>query len=151
MLFVIFSIGQWRYGLDSDEVIQISPLVNFTPFSDAPGYMRGLFNYRGENVQGVDLAFLADSKKAENFLSTRIIIAKYAVNKQGGLVGLIAEKVTETLRIWDSDFKAGGPSPEQAPFKGQMVTGKGKEIIMTRVENLLAFEIRHQLFIHEKN
>lgn len=55
----------------------------------------GAFNYRGNIVPTIDLCCLIRGEPCQLFYGTRIIL----VNSASGQVGLIAERVTETLEV----------------------------------------------------
>ena len=67
--------------------------------------MAGLFNYRGAPVPVIDLSQLTLGRPAARRLSTRIVLVHYP-DESGGthLLGLIAERATQTVRHEPSDF-----------------------------------------------
>jgi len=99
MLLLLFEIGNGRYALDVNQIIEIVPLVKFKKIPTVAHYVAGLMNYRGEGTPVIDLNQLVDSIPFEDALSTRIIIVKYPVKGQGDKpLALIANNVTETVR-----------------------------------------------------
>ncbi len=105
MLALLFYIGENLYAIDSLQVVEVIPRVNLRPIHQAPDYIVGLCNYRGAIVTVLDLGQLIQGQPCRRFLSTRIIIANYlqpsGVNTY---LGLIAERVTETLKKSDDVF-----------------------------------------------
>ena len=80
-------------------------------------YFAGYFNYRGEIVPVIDLCMLIQSRPCEMRLSTRIILAEYSGNNvKPYLLGLIAERVTETIRKPKESFVSTAVSLENAPY-----------------------------------
>ena len=99
MLLLLFEIGNGRYALDVNQIIEIVPLVKLKKIPTTPAYVAGLMNYRGEGTPVIDLNQLVDSVPYENALSTRIIIVKYPIKDMGDKpLALIANNVTETVR-----------------------------------------------------
>ena len=105
MLALLFYIGENLYAIDSLQVVEVIPRVNLRPIHQAPDYIVGLCNYRGAIVTVLDLGQLIQGQPCRRFLSTRIIIANY-LQPSGGTtdLGLIAERVTETLKKSDDVF-----------------------------------------------
>ena len=99
MLLLLFEICNGRYALDTNQIIEIVPLVKLKKIPATPDYIAGLMNYRGDGIPVVDLCQLIDNHTYEDALSTRIIIIKYPVENKGyRSLGLIANNVTETVR-----------------------------------------------------
>lgn len=100
MLILLFKIGNERYGLDVNQIVEVIPLVLLKKIPRTPAHVAGLMNYRGKPVPVIDLGALLESGKHENKFSTRIIIIDYPVSaRKRGKLGLIAGEVLETLTI----------------------------------------------------
>jgi len=98
MLLLLFEIYNGRYALDTNQIIEIVPLVKFKKIPATPDYVAGLMNYRGDGIPVVDLCQLVDKQPYEDALSTRIIIVRYPTGNKGYRpLGLIANNVTETV------------------------------------------------------
>ena len=50
MLLLQFEIGNGRYALETNSIIEIVPLVNLKKIPTSPAYVAGLMNYRGEVI-----------------------------------------------------------------------------------------------------
>ncbi len=99
MLLLLFEIGNGRYALDINRIIEIVPLVKLKKIPKTPDFISGLMNYRGEGIPVIDLCQLVDSVAFEDALSTRIIVINYSIeNEVDKPLGLIANNVTETVR-----------------------------------------------------
>jgi len=99
MLLLLFEIGNGRYALDINQIIEIVPLVILKKIPATPDYVAGLMNYRGLGTPVIDLNRLFESAPYEDVLSTRIIIISYPVNIEAKKpLALIANNVTETAR-----------------------------------------------------
>jgi len=98
MLLLLFEIYNGRYALDTNQIIEIVPLVKLKKIPATPDYVAGLMNYRGDGLPVVDLCQLVDKQPHEDALSTRIIIVRYPIENKGYRpLGLIANNVTETI------------------------------------------------------
>lgn len=111
MLFLLFRIGGDSFALGSDGIVEVVPLCDVKPMRKAPSAVTGSFNYRGCFVPVVDLCVLELGSQARRRLSTRIIVARHPAD-EALRVGLIAENVTEVLRLEPTEFApfAAGPS-----------------------------------------
>src|SRR5471030_2552256 len=109
MLFLIFELGKDRYALDVRQIAEVLPVVAVKQMPKAPPAMTGLFNYRGAPVPVIDLSQLTLGRPSARRLSTRLVLVHYP--DQTGhthLLGLIAERATQTARHELSDFVASG-------------------------------------------
>jgi chemotaxis-related protein WspB len=146
MLFLLFQLGQDRYALDTSRVAEVLPLVDITPIPQAPPGVAGLFNYRGEPVPVIDLSQLTIGRPAQSRLNTRIVLVHYPDGGGTRLLGLIAEKVTETVRRDKADFVATGVTSERVPYLGPVATDARGMMRWIDVENLLPASVRAVLF-----
>jgi len=119
MLFLLFQLGSDCYALPSSRVVEVLMLPELKSWPEAPKRVAGIFNYRGSPVPAVDLCLLAAGFPARERLGTRLIVVRYP-DAQGTerLLGLIAEKVTDTLRKDPREFRDSGLSNRAAPCLG---------------------------------
>ncbi len=101
MMALQFKVGDDRFGLNVVNVVEVIPNVPLQRIPKAPPYFVGLLNYRGVIVPVVDLSYLINETFAKKCLSSRIVMVKTA---DTGMVGLLAESVTETIKIEDDEF-----------------------------------------------
>src|SRR6185503_19851205 len=99
MLFLYFQLGVDRYALDCSQVVEVVPLLGIKRIPQAPAAVAGVFNYRSKPVPVIDLSRLALGRPARPHMSARIIVVTYpGEDDTQHLLGLIAEKATETVR-----------------------------------------------------
>ncbi len=147
MLFLQFQLGNDRYVLDSANVVEVLPLLGIKQIPQAPAGVAGVFNYRGKPVPVIDLSELALNRPARLHLSTRIIIVDY--RSAGGarhLLGLIAEKATQTLRREPADFRDSGVTSDAAAYLGPVATDRDGLLQRIEVAGLLPASVRDVLF-----
>lgn len=144
MLFLLFQIDQSRYALDARKVVEVLPLISLMQIPQAPSGVAGMFNYRGAPVPAIDLSQLVLGRPARRRLHTRIVLVNYP-DQDGGLhlLGLIAERATETQRREPSDFVASGVT---VPFQGAVATDARGLTQWIDVEQLLPPAVRGLLF-----
>src|SRR5689334_12208229 len=100
MLFLLFQFGKDCYALEARQVAQVVPLVHLKQFPRAPQGVAGAFNYRGDLVPVLDLKQMALGQPSALCLSTRIILVNCPMpGGESRLIGLIAERATETLDL----------------------------------------------------
>lgn len=146
MLHVIVQLGSDRYALPARDIVEVLPLVALKSLLGAPRGIAGLLDYCGRPVPVVDLSALALGTPAAARVSTRLLMVRYAPARGGEeLLGLIAERTTETLRRAADDFQptevAGG-----ARYLGPVVRDARGLIQRVEVSALLSEELHAALF-----
>ena len=147
MLFLYFQLGNDRYALDCSQVIEIVPLLDIKRIPQAPAAVAGAFNYRGKPVPVIDLSQLALGRPARRHMSTRIVVVIYP-DAEGTqhLLGLIAEKATQTLRRDPADFTDSGVVTGDAPYLGPVAADPDGLLQWIEVKKLLPASVRDVLF-----
>lgn len=139
MLFVLFQLGKERYALDASHVVEVVPLLALKRFPQAPRGVAGVFIYRGRPVPALDLCELTLDRPAVEHLSTRIIIINHSETPgQDQLIGLIAERATETIRREEKDFVDSGVKLAAVPFLGPVLKDEKGMIQLICARKLLA-------------
>lgn len=147
MLFLLFRCGEYRFALDVHGIAKVLPLVAITPIPQMPSCVAGLINYHGAPVPTIDLSVLALQHPAERRLSTRIVLINYLSGRGGGSVlGLIAEKATETMRAEPGDFLSSGLSNGVTPFLGRVLADAHGLVQWVDPQALLPPTLRELLF-----
>src|SRR5437870_8208063 len=100
MLVLTFRVGAEPVGLDIRRVREVVPRVCLQPVSGAPGWLAGVFVYRGQVVPVIDLYRLVGGPECPPHLSSRIILVPYH-GPEGGeqLVGLLASQVADIREV----------------------------------------------------
>lgn len=147
MLLVVFHAGEERFGLEAGQIVEIVPLVRLGPVEHAPAWVAGLFNYRGTVTPVIDVSMLLKGEPARNLLSTRILLVAYP--DPGGaehLLGLLAERVLETITCTPDDFQRTGIHTPEAPYLGDMLVEGGGMLRRITLAGLLPPEVQKLLF-----
>ena len=145
MLLLQFQAGNNRYGIDVAEVIEVVPRVRFRELPHADPAVAGLMNYRGTLVPVIDLTVLLTGAPSRPFFSTRIVVANYPAGA-GKILGLMAERVTETVACAAGDFQPAGISVAEAPYLGELSLRAEGAIQRVLIGNLLTEALRAALF-----
>jgi len=145
MLLLQFQAGENRYGIDVVEVIEVVPRVRFRALPHADAAVAGLMNYRGTLVPVIDLTALLTGSPSQPFFSTRIIVVKADRDGAGKIIGLLAERVTETVACAAADFQPAGIDVAEAPYLGELSLRAEGAIQRVRIESLLTPVLRAAL------
>ena len=144
MLFLLFHLGPDRYLLDVRQIAEVLPLIGLMQIPRAPIGVVGIFNYRGTLVPAVDLSLVLLGRPARRRLHTRIVLVQYKDDRgTTNLLGLIAEKVTETLQYQPTDFSASGVTVDHL---GSVATDRHGLAHRFEVAELLPASVRELLF-----
>jgi chemotaxis-related protein WspB len=147
MLFLLFELGRDRYALDVRQVSAVLPLVDIKHIPQAPAAVAGIAEYRGTPIPVIDLRQLTLGRPAARRLSTRLILVHYPdANGTTRMLGLIAEKATETMRREAADFVPSGVTSEGAPYLGPVATDARGFVQWIDVQTLLTDKVRDLLF-----
>lgn len=148
MLTVRFQLGDQSFAIDAERVEIVIPALPLRPVPGAPAYVAGRFEYRGKVIPVIDLSQLIVKRPLKPGLSSRYVLISYP-KKDGGqaLLGLWAERVTETLEVPDNFLADGGVSPTDAKYLGRIFTTKEGDIVQcVEPGDLLGPELREILF-----
>ena len=145
MLLLLFNVGEDVYAIDAASVVEVLPLVDIKSVAHASRSLAGTFNYRGAFVPAIDLSALMLGRSAQARLSTRIILIKTSENRESRLLGLIAEKTTETMRCEPSDFVPPGVVSDAAPYLGPIAKGRRGFVQRIEVDKLPGAAMPHFL------
>ena len=142
MLMLQFQVGPERYAIDAKEVVTVLPLVNVSPIHNAPAGVAGLFSCHGEIVAALDLPALFTGRPAVPRRSTRVILVRFEARDGARNLGLIAERVTQSLRLQRGDFQDPGLDASVACACGPVARDTAGFIHWVSVARLLPPSIR---------
>ncbi len=146
MLCLTFEIGENRYALNANEVIEVTPPVNMTTFPKAPSYFAGRFNYRGDIVPVIDLRDLLMGFSTKRYLSTRILVVNYHAGEETHKLGLLCEKVMDIIRIKEDELQDPGLITEETSYLGRLINLKTGIVQLISVIELIPPFLRKDLF-----
>ncbi|HON14373.1 MAG TPA: chemotaxis protein CheW [Treponema sp.] len=133
---VTFQLGEEHYGIDIMDVKEIVRVQDIRPIPNAPSYVEGIINLRGEIIPIINLHKRFHIKRAvvgedEELLSGFIII-----DVDGMKLGVVIDKIARVVTIENEQI--------QAP--PQMLSGIGAEYIQGVIQNeegyLIILDIR---------
>lgn len=98
--YVIFKLNKEYYGIPIDNVISIEKMHTFTRIPNAPNYLKGVINMRGEVIPLIDLRQKLNMDLREIDKNTRIIV----VTDKDIVAGLIVDSSSEVLEIYEENI-----------------------------------------------
>jgi len=147
MLLLQFQAGTDRYGLDIEQVIEVSSLVALRPVPHAPPQVAGTFNYRGTLTPVVDMTALLTGVPSRSRMSTRIILVTYkGEDGRSHTLGLLAEAVTEMISYQKEDLQQPVVRVSGAHYLGDMIFDGHGSIQVLDMKRLFTRELLFILF-----
>ncbi len=138
MLLLLFEVNGEVYALDCGSVLEVVPFIRLKQIPMAPEYVRGLFLYRGRVVPVIDLSLLAGRGSSQRLFSTRIVLVKHEDGRgELRVLGIIAERATETVRAGSGDLEPSGVRVKGSPYLGGIIMGERGMIQCIRLETLM--------------
>ena len=116
---VTFQLGVENYGINIMDVKEIYSIQEVRDIPNAPAYVEGIFNLRGDIIPIINLHKRFHLQKAELSEDDALLSGFIIVNLDGMQLGIIIDKV---LRVVSIDQGKIQPPP-------QMITGIGTEYI----------------------
>ena len=95
---LIFSVGNYRYGLPVEQVKEIIRIAAFKPLPDQPPFVEGVINLRGNVIPLIDFRRRFLMGTTEKSVDKRIIICR--INKF--IIGFLVDVVDEVHLFEDS-------------------------------------------------
>jgi chemotaxis-related protein WspB len=138
MLFLLLYLDSDCYALDVSQVVEILPFVSVKKMLRSPQGVVGTINYHGTFVPIIDFSEMVLGRRAPTRLSTRILLLR--CRGQDGLpclVGLVAERATETMRCEAADFVSAGITNIAAPYLGGIASTPRGLVQRIELENFL--------------
>lgn len=132
-LYLLFYSGLDRYVCDCAFIKEIIPQVQLKKSPHLPQKIIGLLNYGGSLIPVIDWCLLMDKRPASPSLNSRIIFLQMKTQ----LIGLLAEKVTETICEDPVYFINKDSTPiKNLPYLGGTLTDDKGMIQLVVVEKL---------------
>ena len=100
----VFRVGRYMCGLLISNIQEINKNLLLTPVHEAPDYVRGIINLRGNIVTVIDLRRKLGMESVPLQSSTRNVIVK--LDRE--MVGLLVDSVDDIVEVARSDIR---PTP----------------------------------------
>jgi len=139
MLFILFHVGDDRYVVEAQKVVEVVPLVKLNNYSNSPDYVAGLCNYRAVPLPVIDVRYLLEGSPSEKIMSTRILLVRYSsYSGHEHTLGMIVEYATETITIELERFHKSTLQASEGGFVSNVMTDDKGIIQWMDVDRLLS-------------
>lgn len=148
MQLLTFTVAGDSYAIESRRVVEVLPLVPARSIPHTPGYVRGVFTYRGSLVPLVDLGRRLGDVDLEERLSTRVIVVEYLPPgpRRTARLGLVAENVISIVAAARAETSLPALELASAPFLGRILRIDGRTVQVVDVDRLLPADLAAGLF-----
>lgn len=102
---VVFKLDKEEYGVEIMQVQEISPYQKPTKVPNAPSFVDGIINLRGEVIPIVNLKKRFNTPETEITELTRLIV----VNNGSRRTGFVVDDASEVITIPDEDIEDAPP------------------------------------------
>lgn len=135
--FVNFRLRDEEFGVDVGKVLEITRVTAISHIPEAPYFIQGVTNLRGQIIPVIDLSKRFNLVSQEALPdSARIVVTEI----NGKTAGILVDAVPEVLKILEKDIE---PTPEliKTGIKKDYILGvakfKGRLIILLNLEKVL--------------
>jgi purine-binding chemotaxis protein CheW len=116
---VTFQLGNEQYGIDIMDVEGIVKIEDVRPIPNAPSYVEGIFNLRGEIIPVINLHRRFHIEHAELSEEEELLSGFVIINIDGRHLAIMIDKVSRVVAITSDQIQ---PPP-------QVISGIGTEYI----------------------
>ncbi|GGO74455.1 chemotaxis protein CheW [Bowmanella pacifica] len=136
--FLTFVLGEEHYALDIMAVKEIRGYEPVTRIANAPAFIKGVLNLRGDIVPIVDLRMKFNVGEASYTEFTIVIM----LNVDGRIVGVVVDGVSDVIALAEEEVR---PPPEfGVAFDSQYLVGLAtideQLVILVDIEKLISSE-----------
>jgi len=136
---IVFFLAGCAFGIAIRQVREILRVGNITRMPKAPSFLEGIVHLRGRITPVLDPKKRLGLPLTDRSADSRILVVEWKET----MMGLIVDRVTETLKIHRSELKAvlpeGGLGVDSAFFSG-LWGGPDSEVLLLSLENLIRLE-----------
>lgn len=135
---LLFYVGKEIFACDSEPIVEVVPKVILKKIPHAPEFCAGLLNFGGIPVPVIDFSQLVENRPSGDSMHTRIMLFKNPdSDNTTPVLGIIAEKVTETTDRETSDFIESGIKIKDLPYLGGVLNIDGKVTQLVLIDELI--------------
>jgi len=133
-----FLVGDALCGMDILTIQEINKLIDMTSVPQAPSYVLGILNLRGQIITSIDLGKKLGLGETDMSQDPRNII----VNSRGEHIGLMVRKISDVVQADKDKFEP--PPSNMGGIQGEFFTGvyktESKLIGILDVEKVLMMD-----------
>lgn len=130
---VSFKLGEEEYGLDINHVQSIELINHITRIPNAPKYVKGVINLRGNVNPIIDLRCMLNLGQADYTENTRVMITKYEDIE----LGLIVDETSDVIDVEPEAIEMVSSSNFDSEYFGGIAKIEGRLIILLKLAELM--------------
>ena len=136
--FIVIKFDLEQFGINIQYITNIIRMSRITRVPNAPYYIKGVINLRGEIIPVMSTRLKFGLKDDEITDATRIII----VNMENHAIGLMVDEVLEVIQLTEDQIdKIKGDTSEEASKYVYAVGKLGEELVtLLNIEELISVE-----------
>ncbi|MBT2657805.1 purine-binding chemotaxis protein CheW [Bacillus sp. ISL-18] len=132
MKIVAFKLGEEEYGLDINHVQSIERIEHITRVPNAPAYVKGVMNLRGNVTPVIDLSSKLEMGQSNYTETSRVIMTKIEDIE----LGMIVDQTSDVIDIAPEHIESAAGSFESTYFNG-IAKIDGRLIILLKLEEIM--------------
>lgn len=103
--YLLVTLQNQQYGIPIKKIKEIIRIVPVTPIPNAPHYLRGLINLRGNTIPVIDLCLKLNLGSSEDSDRACIVVVEIACEANFVTVGIVVDSVSEAVNILGTDIE----------------------------------------------
>ncbi len=137
----VFLVDELFCGIDIKNIQEINKYTDITPVTNAPKYIRGILNLRGNIITVIDMRAKFGMEVSEEMSDTSRILV---INDGEEQIGLLIDRMVDVVEIQPDQV-------EPPPSNIQGVAGKYFSSILKQEERLVAILNTEEILKMEEN
>jgi purine-binding chemotaxis protein CheW len=133
---VAFKLGDEEYGINIDYVQSIERINQFTRVPNAPDYVIGVINLRGNVTPIIDLRSRLNLEKTRFTENTRVMIIRYGEIE----IGLTIDQTRDVIDVEKEEVESATNSGLDSDYFSGVAKLEGRLIILLKIEELMKTE-----------
>jgi len=141
-LNLTFKLDEEVFSIDVSQVREVLDISKITKVPNAPDFMRGVINVRGNVVPIVDMRVKFGLPEIDNTVNTRIVVMDLALDDEKVVMGAIADSVHDVVELDPDQIEL--PPKIGNRWRTDFIRGIGKRedqfIMMLDVDRIFSTE-----------
>ncbi len=136
---IVFTLAGCAFGIAIRQVREILRVGNITRMPKAPPFLEGIIHLRGRITPVLDPKKRLGLPLTDRTGDSRILVVEW----KELMMGLVVDRVTETLKVHRSELKAVSPEVSlgvDPSFLSGLWEGPAREVLLLSLENLIRLE-----------
>jgi purine-binding chemotaxis protein CheW len=132
---VAFKLGEEEFGLNIDHVNSIERISQITRVPNAPAYIKGVVNLRGQITPIIDLQNILSENQVETTERTRILIANY--NDMN--LGFMVDQTSDVMDVRPDDIVPPSSNGLNFDYLNGIAQIESRIIMLLNLDELMKF------------